>query len=695
MTISSQSREIQALVEDIRDGRLLLPELQRRYIWKATQVRDLLDSLYHQYPSGQLLVWETDDLPFSRIASVEGVESNQRRPQLLLDGQQRLTSLAAIMLGRPLVVRGSKRPIDIVFNIHTVKFEVAGPRQSGETGWISLSKLFTEGAIAIWMELKLDPAAPDTKEIYERLKRLENIKTYKYHVSVLEKLNYEEVTHIFVRINSGGTTLGSADLALAQMSSRWRGVTQEFTEYQNAVLRRGHKLWLDTGILLRTMSVLISHQTKLSQLFRGERYQITVSELEAVWKRVKIAMDESIAFIVGNCKMDRLDLLPTQYILIPLTAFFDRTEGQITSAQARELQRWAYMALIWTRYSAAAESAADQDVATLDRNQPIQAMIQNIEDKVGRRPVTERELQDQRKNSPYMLMAYILTRYAEASDWFNGVTIGSTQTLELHHIFPKEVLREKYDLKTDSRTVDQVANLAFLSQRANARIRSRPPAEYLPEIDALRLKAQYVPLDSACWTLERFEDFLLQRRIMLADAINQLLLSLTEEQKLWPESDIQLMEMRIDAIERQLRELIASRLLELRGEHAWDYCVPPDIRNSINHRIEQHLHDSPFEVGKYDSLSAKLELCQFSDYTKIMKSNWTTFQDVFGNEPRFEQHHKAVTEARNALKHNRELSRSDRASAEAGLVWLEDCLRALETAEAEEELEEDVVGAEV
>jgi uncharacterized protein with ParB-like and HNH nuclease domain len=64
--ITSQTREIQSLVEDIRDLKLLLPELQRRYVWKAPQVRDLFDSLYHQYPSGQLLVWETDDLPFSR-----------------------------------------------------------------------------------------------------------------------------------------------------------------------------------------------------------------------------------------------------------------------------------------------------------------------------------------------------------------------------------------------------------------------------------------------------------------------------------------------------------------------------------------------------------------------------------------------------------------------------------------------------
>lgn len=687
--ITSQTREIQSLVEDIRDLKLLLPELQRRYVWKASQVRDLFDSLYHQYPSGQLLVWETDDLPFSRASSVDGIVVNQNRPQLLLDGQQRLTSLAAVMLGKPLVVRGSKRPIDIAFNLYTEKFEVAGPRQGKEAGWISLAKLYTEGAMSILMDLKLDLAVPETKEIYERLKRLDNIKTYKYHVSVLEKLSYDEVTHIFVRINSGGTTLGSADLALAQISSRWRGVTQELSDYQNAIWNQGNKLWIDTGILLRTLSVFLTGQTRLGQLFRGDRQKVTITELETTWRHVNSAMDQAIAFLVGNCKVDRLDLLPTQYILIPLAAYFHRYGHNIAAQQARELERWVYMALIWTRYSGSAETAADQDVAALAKDMPIQTMIQNIEDKVGKRPVTERELRDQRKNSPFMIMTYVLARNNQAQDWFNSVTIGSNQKLELHHIFPKEVLRENYDLKTESRTVDQVANLAYLSQRANSRIRSKPPSEYLPTIDQHNLRAQYVPLDPALWTLEQFEGFLLQRRTLLADAINQLLQSLTTEPSLWPSSDVQILEARVDTIERQMRDLIAERLTEARGEHAWE-LLPANVRSSLTDRIEQKNRKNPFDAGQFDSFIGKLEACQFSDYLKIIRANWLLFKDAFGDEPLLTQHYKAVTDVRNALKHNNELNRSDKALGEAGLLWLEDCLLAVSSrdSEAEEQADE-------
>jgi hypothetical protein len=75
---------------------------------------------------------------------VDAGDKGQRRPQLLLDGQQRLTSLAAVMLGHPLQVRDSKKPIDIVFNIFTEQFAVAGPRQRGETGWISTSRVLSK-----------------------------------------------------------------------------------------------------------------------------------------------------------------------------------------------------------------------------------------------------------------------------------------------------------------------------------------------------------------------------------------------------------------------------------------------------------------------------------------------------------------------------------------------------------------------
>ena len=105
------------LVEMIRSGELRLPEMQRRYIWPATRVRDLLDSLYRGYPSGTILVWETDREMPARDLAVEQDESPFAGHKMLLDGQQRLTSLSAIIRGEGVKVRGKRRPIEIVFNL--------------------------------------------------------------------------------------------------------------------------------------------------------------------------------------------------------------------------------------------------------------------------------------------------------------------------------------------------------------------------------------------------------------------------------------------------------------------------------------------------------------------------------------------------------------------------------------------------
>jgi len=675
--ITNQSKEIQALVSDIRDGRLLLPELQRRFVWKSTQVRDLFDSLYHQYPSGQLLVWETDDLPYSHSVSVQGVDSNQKKPQLLLDGQQRLTSLATIMLNKPLVVRGSTRPIDIVFNVFSEKFEVSGLRYTKTGGWISLTKLFNQGVLPVLRELNIDTASSNADQVFSRLQRLENIKTYKYQVNILENLNYDEVTHIFVRINSGGTKLNSADLALAQMSSRWRGVTEEITKYQNNIWKRGNKLWIDTGILLRAMSALLVGQTRLSLLFRGERQKLDLHDLEKAWERVKAGMDQAVSFLVSNCLIERLDYLPTQYVLIPLAIFFDRFGDNVSEEQAADLERWVYMALIWNRYSGASESASDQDIAAIKTETPIPNMIQNLEDKIGRnRPVTERELRDQRKNSPFMLISYVLARKSSAQDWFNGVLIHGNESLELHYIFPKELLREKYDLRAQSHLLDQVANLAFLSKKADVKIRSLSPDQYLPSIPEHRLYAQKIPQDVNLWQLPQFEDFLKARRELLATAINQMLQSLTGQPALWVIGQAEELENRVNTLESQLRILVSNRLQDAFHDNAWAH-IPVTIQNNLEQRLTAYLAKHAYQAQLYEQFDAKLGFCQFSDYIKIITSNWEYFQGDFGDQKTFEGHIRNVTELRNAFKHGRDVANHDLAIGEGGLLWIEECLKSV------------------
>ena len=125
---------VQELVGKIQRGELALPEMQRRYVWRSTRVRDLFDSLYRGYPSGAILLWEThESVPIQDFAISQQPAPFQNR-QLLLDGQQRLTSLSALIRGEPVTVQGRKKPIDLLFNLdHPERLTVVTEVNDGST----------------------------------------------------------------------------------------------------------------------------------------------------------------------------------------------------------------------------------------------------------------------------------------------------------------------------------------------------------------------------------------------------------------------------------------------------------------------------------------------------------------------------------------------------------------------------------
>ena len=165
--LETTSVSIGALAERVRDRGLELPEIQRSFVWNRPQVRDLLDSLYRGFPIGTLLFWRAGDLEYSRdIESDAAQGSNQRNPDFVLDGQQRLTALSKVIHdGDP----------DIRFHIETEQFEVANAASKRDPHWIPVHNVFAKGAIAVAKERGLfaDEAA---EEMLDRLNRLEQIK---------------------------------------------------------------------------------------------------------------------------------------------------------------------------------------------------------------------------------------------------------------------------------------------------------------------------------------------------------------------------------------------------------------------------------------------------------------------------------------------------------------------------------------
>ena len=249
--MASQDMKINELVAKIERGDIRLPEMQRQYVWRSTRVRDLLDSLYRGYPSGSILTWEPDEGVATRDFAIQQNKAGRDRFELLLDGQQRLTSLSAVMKGKPLHVRGRKRPIDILFNLdHPDDMQIvtevnensdAGTGSSGdetidasedelmkrfdqmafivhtkklanEPHWISVTEVFKEDSDTPFLKKAGVTSMDDPRydKYVDRLKKLRGIKDYGYRVHTLDRnKSYEEVTEIFVRVNSLGAKLRS------------------------------------------------------------------------------------------------------------------------------------------------------------------------------------------------------------------------------------------------------------------------------------------------------------------------------------------------------------------------------------------------------------------------------------------------------------------------------------------------------
>jgi hypothetical protein len=220
---------VEELVNMIERGKLRLPEMQRRYVWRSTRVRDLLDSLYRGYPSGAILLWETDEVVPLQEFSVQQKETPYQTKRLLLDGQQRLTSLVAVISGEPVTVRGRRRPIEILFNLEhpeqlSVVTEVEEDGDDDDDDDVAadapdsnedeLQKRFNELAFVVatrkleqlpqWIKVsdvfKSDSDAPFLKEAgvttfedpryqkySKRLERLRAIRRYVYRMDVLER----------------------------------------------------------------------------------------------------------------------------------------------------------------------------------------------------------------------------------------------------------------------------------------------------------------------------------------------------------------------------------------------------------------------------------------------------------------------------------------------------------------------------
>lgn len=553
------------LVDMIARGELRLPELQRQYVWPATRVRDLLDSLYRGYPSGTILVWETDeDVPAKDMAVVQEA-SAFRTSKLLLDGQQRLTSLFAMVRGQPLKIRRRVRPIEIAFNVDhpegppaevteveddepqvaddtendesddstapTVHerirrrtFVVASRSVLSDAKWIRVSDIFdpTKTDWQLLKPLSLSPDDPDYDRYSRRLQQVRGIRNYQYVMQVLERnLPYEEVAEIFVRVNSLGMKLRGSDLALAQITARWPHSLQLFEGFAEEL----ETAWpLDLGLVVRTLVVFATHQSRFRTVGT-----IPVDKLRDSWEQTKIGLRFAVNFLKANAGVEAPSLLSSPFLLVPIAVYAVKAGLQVSAQVERQFLQWLFLANAQGHYSASSETILDADLSLLFRDEGPSRLIEVLQQQFGRTRFQASDFVRRGGRNPLFQTTYLALRHAGATDWATGLKIslnhvGRGHALEAHHIFPKSVLKQ-HGYEQDE--INEIANLAFLSGAKNRTLASKTPDSYFPRVIEHRgkdaLLAQGIPPAEDLWRVENYRQFLEYRRKKLAEAVNSFL----------------------------------------------------------------------------------------------------------------------------------------------------------------------------
>jgi len=518
--------QISTILDQVDLGSIALPEFQRGYVWNRDQVRGLMDSLYRRHPVGSLLVWVTK----TESAVARG---DQNLPpgtvQLLLDGQQRITSLYGIIRGKPpkFFDGNAQAFTGLYFNLEDETFEFYAPlKMKGNPLWIDVTELMLRGVGDFVVRLAQVPELqPDLNRYIARLSAIEGIKSIDLHIEQVtgEDKTLDIVVEIFNKVNSGGTKLSKGDLALAKICAEWPEARQEMKARLDKWHRAGFSFRLEW--LLRCINSIVTGEAMFSAL-----ENVPPSRVMMGLSRAEKAVDALLNLISSRLGLDHDRVLGSRYSFPLLARYLDQRDFQLADYRERDkLLYWYVHTFLWGRYTGSTETALNQDLALIEQPEgALDRLIDQLRQSRGDLRIRPNDFRGWSMGARFYPLLYMMTRVHHALDWCSGIELsnlllGRLNSLQVHHIFPKALLYRAGYTRAD---VNAIANYTFLTQDCNLQISDRPPHEYLEEIAARHpgaLESHWIPMDPALWRVERYHDFLTARRELLARAANEFL----------------------------------------------------------------------------------------------------------------------------------------------------------------------------
>jgi hypothetical protein len=342
----------------------------------------------------------------------------------------------------------------------------------------------------------------------------------------------DEAIDIFDRVNSLGTKLSDADLALTHITGKWpearRVLKKKIGELENK------QFAFDLTFMTRCLVGIVKGRGLFETIHKSSK-----EEVQAGWKKLDKILDYLITILPKNAHIHSTDDVNTTNVFVPLIVYLSRKENNTFSSisDLKQAIRWVYLGHLWARYTGQTDQRLDFDINIVIRNHnPWDHLINAIIEQRGRIKLEYSDLEGRTIQHPIYKMMFIVFKSKDAIDWFNGCPLDETHgvkySIQNHHIFPTSRLWKtgKYNSNNvlHKLLVNDIANRAFITSSTNVSvINNRLPEIYFSEIienfGEIALKKQSIPLDRNLWKIENYEQFLRKRRQILVKEINNFL----------------------------------------------------------------------------------------------------------------------------------------------------------------------------
>lgn len=530
--------EIGKLIDKVESNEIVLPEFQREYVWKKDNAKELMRSLHKEYPIGSLLIWETEDPPEIKNDAVDREQYGLFK--VLLDGQQRLTVLYLLVKDDipPYYTEKDVQydPRNLYFNLASGDFQYENKSTRDNPEWVKVTACFT-GDVSTF-DIARQTVEDDSEmgvqaEMYQdQLKKIEKIESLQMPKEELGKsADVHQAIDLFDKVNSQGTHLGDAELALAHMSAQWPFIRRNMKETQSKIRERGFDFNLD--FYVKCMIAVVTGTMTYDRVYDTDKETLVNS-----WELIDEVLDYLVNFLHNEADVPDSSYINTRAVLIPIIKYLSENGVRLDQHEKNNFLKWFYCAMMWRRYSRSTDSTLEKDLSLLGGERPTEQLMEQIQDDRGRIEVEPSDLEGRGKMSKhYYNMVRILSRANNPVDWKTGEPLKGSYELESHHIFPKSRLYDEvYDSNNHMgrKRVNELANRAFTTARGNIEIFTDLPEDYLPDVkqhhpDAL--EKQYIPENPEFWKLNNYEHFLAERRKLLAEAINDFISSFDDSTK--------------------------------------------------------------------------------------------------------------------------------------------------------------------